>query len=116
MLETDPSEIINELISAVRKGGKISVVGVYSGYANHYNIGAFMVRQPCKAVLTSQGLGYPDYCFKTLMHAILQCRYLSRRMSSGHMCTCLHSSGVHAVSAGASQSGQQPLLSCMAAC
>jgi len=42
MLETDPSEIINELITGVRKGGKISVVGVYSGYANHYNIGAFM--------------------------------------------------------------------------
>ena len=45
MLETDPSEIINELITSVRKGGKISVVGVYSGYANHYNIGAFMVRR-----------------------------------------------------------------------
>ena len=48
MLETDPSEIINELITAVRKGGKISVVGVYSGYANHYNIGAFMVRRACR--------------------------------------------------------------------
>jgi threonine dehydrogenase-like Zn-dependent dehydrogenase len=45
MLETDPSEILNELISGVRKGGKISVVGVYSGYANHYNIGAFMVHR-----------------------------------------------------------------------
>ena len=50
LLETDPSEIINELITAVRKGGKISVVGVYSGYANHYNIGAFMVRCLCKAL------------------------------------------------------------------
>ena len=27
MLETDPSEILNELITNVRKGGKISVVG-----------------------------------------------------------------------------------------
>ena len=50
MLETDPSEIINELITAVRKGGKVSVVGVYSGYANHYNIGAFMVRQLWEAL------------------------------------------------------------------
>ena len=43
MVETDPSEIINELIKGVRKGGRIGVVGVYAGYANHYNIGAFMV-------------------------------------------------------------------------
>ncbi len=50
LLETDPSEIINELITAVRKGGKVSVVGVYSGYANHYNIGAFMVRRLCEAL------------------------------------------------------------------
>lgn len=27
MLETDPSEILNEIITAVRKGGKVSVVG-----------------------------------------------------------------------------------------
>ena len=45
MVETDPSEIINELIEGVRKGGRISVVGVYASYANHYNIGAFMVRR-----------------------------------------------------------------------
>jgi threonine dehydrogenase-like Zn-dependent dehydrogenase len=43
MVETDPSEIINELIKGVRKGGRIGVVGVYAGYANHYNIGGFMV-------------------------------------------------------------------------
>lgn len=41
-LENDPSEIINELIYACRKGGRIGIVGVYSGFANHINIGAFM--------------------------------------------------------------------------
>jgi threonine dehydrogenase-like Zn-dependent dehydrogenase len=41
-LENDPSSILNELIKCVRKGGRISVVGVYSGYCNHLNIGAFM--------------------------------------------------------------------------
>lgn len=41
-LETDPSEILNELIYCVRKGGRISVIGAYAGYCNHYNIGAFM--------------------------------------------------------------------------
>lgn len=30
-LETDPSETLNELITAVRKGGRIGVVGVYAG-------------------------------------------------------------------------------------
>jgi threonine dehydrogenase-like Zn-dependent dehydrogenase len=41
-LETDPSEMLDEMIYSVRKGGRISIVGVYVGYTNHYNIGAFM--------------------------------------------------------------------------
>lgn len=41
-LENDPSETLNELIYACRKGGRLAVVGVYLGYANHFNIGAFM--------------------------------------------------------------------------
>jgi threonine dehydrogenase-like Zn-dependent dehydrogenase len=41
-LENDPSETLNELINAVRKAGRIGVVGVYAGYCNHLNIGAFM--------------------------------------------------------------------------
>jgi hypothetical protein len=30
-LETDPSEIVNELIEACRKGGRIAIVGAYAG-------------------------------------------------------------------------------------
>ena len=41
-LETDPSEILNEMIMAVRKGGIVSIVGVYVGLTNGFNIGAFM--------------------------------------------------------------------------
>jgi threonine dehydrogenase-like Zn-dependent dehydrogenase len=41
-LATDPSDTINELINCVRKGGRISVIGVYAGFCNQYNIGAFM--------------------------------------------------------------------------
>ncbi|KAJ3040706.1 hypothetical protein HDV00_010599 [Rhizophlyctis rosea] len=41
-IETDPSEILNEMIMAVRKGGLISIVGVYVGLTNGFNIGAFM--------------------------------------------------------------------------
>ncbi|PRW58268.1 glutathione-dependent formaldehyde dehydrogenase [Chlorella sorokiniana] len=41
-LETDPSDILNELIECCRKGGRIAVAGAYAGYCNHFNIGAFM--------------------------------------------------------------------------
>eukprot|EP00897_Mesotaenium_endlicherianum_P008671 jgi/Mesen1/7832/ME000417S07141 len=42
MAETDPSEILNEIITCTRKAGRIGIVGVYAGYCNHFNIGAFM--------------------------------------------------------------------------
>lgn len=32
-LETDTAEIVNDLIYAVRKGGRIGIVGVYAGFA-----------------------------------------------------------------------------------
>lgn len=44
-LENDTADMLNEMITAVRKGGRISIVGVYSGFVNHLNIGAFMEKQ-----------------------------------------------------------------------
>eukprot|EP00775_Hariotina_reticulata_P009983 gene9983-10138_t len=44
-LETDSADMMNEMITAVRKGGRISIVGVYVGYMNHFNMGAFMEKQ-----------------------------------------------------------------------
>jgi threonine dehydrogenase-like Zn-dependent dehydrogenase len=41
-LETDTSEILNEIISCVRPYGRIGITGVYAGYTNHFNIGAIM--------------------------------------------------------------------------
>lgn len=41
-METDTSEILNEMITAVRPFGRIGVTGVYAGYTNHFNIGALM--------------------------------------------------------------------------
>lgn len=41
-LETDTPEILNEIITCVRKNGRIGVVGDYYSYTNHFNIGAFM--------------------------------------------------------------------------
>lgn len=39
-LETDTADMLNEMITSVRKGGRISIVGVYAGFVNHLNIGA----------------------------------------------------------------------------
>ena len=42
MLETDVSEIVNEMIMSVKKGGRCGLIAAYAGYTNHFNIGALM--------------------------------------------------------------------------
>ncbi|KAH9837123.1 GroES-like protein [Rhodofomes roseus] len=42
MLETDVSEIVNEMIMSVKKGGNCGIIAAYAGYTNHFNIGALM--------------------------------------------------------------------------
>jgi len=41
-LETDTPEILHEMIYCVRKSGRIAILGVYTGFANHFPIGAMM--------------------------------------------------------------------------
>ncbi|KAJ6114894.1 Alcohol dehydrogenase superfamily zinc-type [Penicillium sp. IBT 16267x] len=41
-METDTSELLNEMIMSVRSFGRVGVTGVYAGYTNHFNIGALM--------------------------------------------------------------------------
>jgi len=43
-LETDTSEILNEMIESVIGFGSIGITGVYSAYTNHFNIGSVMER------------------------------------------------------------------------
>ena len=43
-IETDTSEIINEMITSVRSYGRCGVTGVYVGFTNHFNIGSLMER------------------------------------------------------------------------
>jgi len=43
-LETDTSEIINEMITSVKSFGRCGVTGVYVGFTNHFNIGSLMER------------------------------------------------------------------------
>ena len=38
-METDTSEILNEMIESVRNYGRVGITGVYVGYTNHFNIG-----------------------------------------------------------------------------
>lgn len=42
-LETDTSEILNEMIESVRSYGRVGITGVYVGYTNHFNIGRCLV-------------------------------------------------------------------------
>ncbi|KAJ6551757.1 GroES-like protein [Mycena capillaripes] len=42
MLETDDSEIVNEMITATKKMGSCGLIADYVGYTNHFNIGALM--------------------------------------------------------------------------
>lgn len=41
-LETDTSELLNEMIQSVVNFGSVGVTGVYAGFANHINVGALM--------------------------------------------------------------------------
>lgn len=43
-LETDTSEIINEMITSTRAWGRCGLTGVYAGFTNHLNVGSLMQR------------------------------------------------------------------------
>ncbi|KAI4184281.1 MAG: hypothetical protein L6R41_004852 [Letrouitia leprolyta] len=43
-METDTSEIVNEMITSVKSFGRCGITGVYVGFTNHFNIGALMER------------------------------------------------------------------------
>ncbi|KAF3001786.1 hypothetical protein E8E13_001620 [Curvularia kusanoi] len=43
-LETDTSEMVNEMITSTRNFGRCGLTGVYVGYTNHFNIGSLMER------------------------------------------------------------------------
>jgi threonine dehydrogenase-like Zn-dependent dehydrogenase len=42
MLETDSADIFEEMFQSVRCFGRVAVIGVYAGYANHFPVGAMM--------------------------------------------------------------------------
>jgi len=42
LLETDTADIFTEMFTCVRKFGRVSIIGVYTGTANHFPVGAMM--------------------------------------------------------------------------
>jgi hypothetical protein len=42
MMEIDASDVLNEIIKVVRKGGRVSLIADYIGYTNQFPIGALM--------------------------------------------------------------------------
>ncbi|KAI5799799.1 chaperonin 10-like protein [Geopyxis carbonaria] len=43
-METDTSEILNEMITSTRKFGRCGITGAYVGFTNHFNVGSLMER------------------------------------------------------------------------
>jgi len=80
-LETDSSEVVNEMIKLVKKFGYIVLIADYTGYTNHFNIGAVMekgirfigggqapVQKYWKEILTKYiQTGKLDNAFKTIL-------------------------------------------------
>ncbi|KAJ5796900.1 uncharacterized protein N7518_005440 [Penicillium psychrosexuale] len=66
-LETDTSEMLNEMITAVRPFGHVGVTGVYSAFTNHFNIGALM---QTGVHLMGNGQAPVQKYWKHLMHLI----------------------------------------------
>lgn len=52
-LETDTSEILNEMIESVKNYGRVGVTGVYVGYTNHFNIGSIMYVPSSPSTITN---------------------------------------------------------------
>ena len=67
-LETDPADMMNEIFTTVRKGGRVSVVGVYLGYVNHFNFGCFME----KGLTMKAGQTPVQRYWKTLLEKVVK--------------------------------------------
>jgi len=65
-LETDSPNIVNTAIKMVRKNGRITLIGDYVGYTNHFNIGAFME----KHLTMNGGQLWPHNYYKMIFDAM----------------------------------------------
>jgi len=51
-IETDALDIIDQMVTACRKAGKIALIGDYFGYGNHFPIGMRSARLDSSFILT----------------------------------------------------------------
>jgi threonine dehydrogenase-like Zn-dependent dehydrogenase len=65
-LETDSPNIVNTAIEMVRKNGRVTLIGDYIGYTNHFNIGAMME----KHLTINGGQLWPHKYYKFIFDAI----------------------------------------------
>jgi len=65
-LETDAPNIVNTAIEMCRKNGKITLIGDYVGYTNHFNLGALME----KHLTLNGGQLWPHNYYKMIFEAI----------------------------------------------
>jgi len=70
-LETDTADILTECITSVRKFGHVSIIGVYSGFTNHFPIGAMMEKGLTVRGGQSPTQKYWEMCLKKIESAEL---------------------------------------------
>lgn len=66
-LQTDSPNIVNAAIKMCRKNGRITLIGDYVSYTNHFNIGALME----KHLTMNGGQLWPHKYYKVLFEAIM---------------------------------------------
>lgn len=84
-LETDTSEIVNEMIDSVRNYGRCGVTGVYVGYTNHFNIGKscwaeVLVRDQADPMTKAHSWSAASDLSGTAKH---RCTFIGRTSSNG---------------------------------
>jgi len=65
-LETDAPNIVNTAIKIVRKNGRVTLIGDYAAYTNHFNIGAMME----KHLTMNGGQLWPHNYYKLIFEAM----------------------------------------------
>jgi threonine dehydrogenase-like Zn-dependent dehydrogenase len=65
-IETDTAEIFDEMFNVVKKFGRVSVIGVYSGYANRFPVGSMMEKDLIIKCGQSPTQKYWDICLKKI--------------------------------------------------
>jgi len=66
-LETDTAEIFDEIFKAVRNFGNVAIIGVYSGYANHFPVGAMMEKDLIVKCGQCPAQKYWKYCLEKIV-------------------------------------------------